>query len=85
MNAIGIQRDVETILHESGHALGLEHTSAFADIMYNFQYGGDIPEYFGRYRRQLQERSDIRKHAGISDADRRQLLKIYRFAISHPA
>jgi len=67
-----------TCLHEAGHALGLEHTSAFADIMYNFQYGGDIPEYFGRYRRQLQVREDIRKHAGMSDADRQQLLRIYR-------
>src|SRR5256885_1119121 len=25
-----------TCLHESGHALGLPHTRAFADIMYNF-------------------------------------------------
>lgn len=67
-----------TCLHESGHALGLEHTAAFADIMYNFQYGGDIPEYFGRYRRQLSTRSDIRKHSGISEADRKHLREIYR-------
>ena len=31
-----------TCLHESGHALGLPHTAAFADIMYTFRYGGDI-------------------------------------------
>src|ERR1700689_5535853 len=33
-----------TCLHESGHALGLAHTRAFDDIMYSFQYGGDIEE-----------------------------------------
>src|SRR5262249_36495140 len=31
-----------TCLHETGHALGLPHTSRFADIMYSFQFGGDI-------------------------------------------
>jgi hypothetical protein len=59
-----------TCLHESGHALGLAHTRAFADIMYSFQYGGDIPAYFGRYRNLLKTRGDIAAHAGISDADR---------------
>lgn len=58
-----------TCLHESGHALGLAHTAEFADIMYSFQYGGDIPEYFGRYRRKLMVREDIRKNSGISPAD----------------
>lgn len=66
-----------TCLHETGHALGLPHTAAFADIMYNFQYGGDIGEYFGRYRRQLASRGDIRKHAGISPADRKQLMALW--------
>lgn len=65
-----------TCLHESGHALGLPHTAAFDDIMYSFQYGGDITEYFGRYRRLLSVREDIRKHAGMSDADRKRLLEI---------
>lgn len=59
-----------TCLHESGHALGLRHTEEFADIMYTFTMGGDIQEYFGRYRRLLQTREDIQKHSGISDADR---------------
>jgi len=58
-----------TCLHESGHALGLEHTRMFADIMYSFQYGGDIAEYFGRYRRRLMARDDIRKNSGMSPAD----------------
>jgi hypothetical protein len=67
-----------TCLHESGHAFGLPHTRNFADIMYSFQYGGDIANYFGRYRTQLKLRADITKHSGISDADRvafRQAIK----------
>jgi hypothetical protein len=63
-----------TCLHESGHALGLQHTDQFADIMYYFGYGGDIDEYFGRYRRMLSIRDDIRKNPGLSDADRKRLL-----------
>ena len=62
-----------TCLHETGHALGLPHTAAFDDIMYSFQYGGDIPEYFGRYRRKLHARDDIHKNAGMSDSDRKHL------------
>jgi hypothetical protein len=64
-----------TCLHESGHALGLPHTAEFADIMYSFQYGGDIPEYFGRYRRKLATKEDIRKNSGISSADRARLIE----------
>ena len=64
-----------TCLHESGHALGLPHTRAFLDIMYSFQYGGDIDEYFGRYRRRLTTREDIRKNSGMSPADRDALLE----------
>lgn len=63
-----------TCLHESGHALGLRHTDQFDDIMYSFQYGGDIPEYFGRYRRKLSQREDIRRNSGLSTADRTHLL-----------
>jgi hypothetical protein len=62
-----------TCLHETGHALGLPHTSAFADIMYNFQYGGDITEYFARYRRRLRTREDIRGNDGLSPADRQAI------------
>ena len=54
-----------TFLHESGHALGHPHTADFDSIMYSFGYGGDILEYFSRYRRQLAAREDIRAHAGI--------------------
>ncbi len=62
-----------TCLHETGHALGLPHTAAFDDIMYSFQYGGDIPKYFARYRRKLAARNDIGKNSGISEADRNAL------------
>jgi len=64
-----------TCLHESGHALGLRHTAVFADIMYIFQFGGDIDEYFGRYRRKLSTREDIRSNSGMSPADRDALLE----------
>ena len=62
-----------TCLHESGHALGLSHTGKFEDIMYSFGYGGDILEYFERYRRRLTERLDIRGHSAISAYDRQRL------------
>ena len=65
-----------TCLHESGHALGLPHTAQFADIMYSFQFGGDIAEYFNRYRRKLSTRDDIRKNSGLSDADRARLTEL---------
>ena len=68
-----------TCLHESGHALGLPHTSNFDDIMYNFQYGGDIQEYFARYRRKLGTREDIKKHDGLSPADRSRIAADRRF------
>jgi hypothetical protein len=62
-----------TCLHETGHAIGLPHTAQFDDIMYSFVFGGDIREYFARYRRTLTVRDDIRKHSGISQADQRRL------------
>jgi hypothetical protein len=65
-----------TCLHESGHALGLPHTAEFADIMYTFQHGGDIVEYFERYRRLLKTRGDIRLHSGVSEGDREALKRI---------
>jgi len=71
-----------TCVHETGHALGLAHTAEFADIMYSFQYGGDIEEYFGRYRRRLAARADIRRHSGMSPEDAKRLAA--RFATSSP-
>ena len=65
-------------LHETGHALGLPHTAAFDDIMYSFQYGGDIPEYFARYRRKLRTRDDIGRNSGLSEADRKRVQMEFR-------
>jgi len=67
-----------TCLHESGHALGLPHTAHFDDIMYSFQFGGDITEYFARYRRKLKTREDIRKNSGLSDADRARFTELLK-------
>jgi hypothetical protein len=66
-----------TCLHELGHALGLEHTANYRDIMYFFGFGGDIPRFFARYREQLAERDDIMNVSGLSAGDISQLAGLY--------
>jgi hypothetical protein len=66
-----------TCLHELGHALGLSHSRDFRDIMYYFGYGGNIVEYFGRYRAKVHTRNDIAGVSGLSDGDVKRLRAIY--------
>jgi len=66
-----------TCVHELGHAFGLLHTRAFADIMYSFQFGGDFVSYFRRFRDQLEERGDIPAATLLSGGDRSAFLALY--------
>jgi len=46
--------------------------------MYFFGYGGDIPGFFTRYRKQLKSRADIARVSGISADDVKRVQALYR-------
>jgi hypothetical protein len=68
-----------TALHELGHALGLEHTTNFDDIMYLFRQPGDGQRYFGNYRKLLRSADDIGSAmaTGLSAHDLATLHQLY--------
>ena len=45
--------------------------------MYYFGYGGDIVEYFLRYRTMLKTRADIARYSGLSVVDVEFLRSLY--------
>jgi hypothetical protein len=67
-----------TCVHELGHAFGLVHTRAYADIMYSFQWGGDVVAYFRRFRDQLDELRSIPDADPFSEGDRAAFRALYQ-------
>ena len=57
---------------------GFRTPSDFRDIMYFFGFGGDIVDYFNRYRIQIRGRTDIARVSGLSAADAQRLAAALR-------
>ena len=69
-----------TALHELGHAVGLEHTTNFSDIMYLFRRPDDGARYFANYRALLRSADDIGSATatGLSADDVKALAELYK-------
>jgi hypothetical protein len=46
--------------------------------MYSFEYGGNLVDYFGRYRRLLRSKDEIPEHPGYSAEDQKRLIALYK-------
>jgi hypothetical protein len=63
-----------TLLHETGHALGLVHTVEMRDAMY---FGGDYVGFYRAYRAKLETLDDIRRNPGLSGEDLERIRALY--------
>ena len=63
-----------TVLHEIGHALGLDHTIEMHDAMY---FGGDYVGFYKAYRAKLETLEDIRRNPGLSEEDIERIRLLY--------
>lgn len=65
-------------LHELGHALGLNRSLGYGDVMYSFGYGGNVPGFFDSYRSKLRSRTDIATTSGVTSHDIARVRALYK-------